>query len=209
MNTQIIGDIHGCYYTLISLLKKLKIDYQKDKIIFLGDYIDRGLHSYKTVHFLIRLQNLMGEDRCICLMGNHEYMMLYDYELWQYNGGQITKNDYNRHGVSYNTHRSWIARLPLYYEDEEIICSHAGVPHADVSECTQDELLWSRDHFEKDIKRDKMVFFGHTPANSPFCTRAGDLCIDTSCVFGGRLTAVQYSGNKKYKIISVLQSAKD
>ena len=37
-----IGDIHGCYYTLIDLLQK--IDYQsgRDTLIFLGDYIDRG-----------------------------------------------------------------------------------------------------------------------------------------------------------------------
>ena len=70
-----IGDIHGCYYTLIDLLQK--IDYQsgRDTLIFLGDYIDRGPHSYQVVSQLKRLRAQVG-DSCICLRGNHEQMAI-------------------------------------------------------------------------------------------------------------------------------------
>ena len=44
-----IGDIHGCYHTMVDLLLKINYDSATDTLIFLGDYIDRGPFSYKVV----------------------------------------------------------------------------------------------------------------------------------------------------------------
>ena len=37
-----IGDIHGCYDQLVALIKKIPIDFKRDTLVFMGDYIDRG-----------------------------------------------------------------------------------------------------------------------------------------------------------------------
>ena len=81
MRTIIIGDIHGCYYTLLNLLEKVEYDKQNDKLVFVGDYIDRGNNSFEVVEYLINLQKEVGKDKCVCLIGNHEHMAYTDEEL--------------------------------------------------------------------------------------------------------------------------------
>lgn len=68
-----IGDIHGCYYTLRELLKKLNINYETDFLVFLGDYIDRGSWPLKTIKYL-RTISKKHPDSIVCLKGNHEDM---------------------------------------------------------------------------------------------------------------------------------------
>jgi serine/threonine protein phosphatase 1 len=93
-NTWIIGDIHG----EISLLEKLLehiARFEPEQLVFVGDYIDRG-PGVKAV--IDRVMGLDGD--VVCLMGNHELMMLnamedmgYGYspvELWYYNGAEAT-----------------------------------------------------------------------------------------------------------------------
>jgi serine/threonine protein phosphatase 1 len=73
-----IGDIHGCFDSLKELVKN-KIQLQKnDKLILLGDYIDRGNKSKEVIDFIIELLE-KGYD-VIPLMGNHEAMLLDAYE---------------------------------------------------------------------------------------------------------------------------------
>lgn len=66
-----IGDIHGCYDELKRLINAINPT-PNDKIIFLGDYIDRGVNSSAVLDFIIELGS-----RCnvIALKGNHESMM--------------------------------------------------------------------------------------------------------------------------------------
>ena len=71
----IIGDVHGCSRTLEALLEKIGYRPEADRIIFVGDYIDRGPHIKETLDLLIRLKEAAG-DRIIFLMGNHEQMLL-------------------------------------------------------------------------------------------------------------------------------------
>ena len=73
--TILIGDIHGCQRTLDALLKKIAYTPEEDRIIFVGDYIDRGPHIRETLDHLSRLQEKAG-DRAVFLMGNHEKMLL-------------------------------------------------------------------------------------------------------------------------------------
>jgi len=89
-----IGDIHGCFDLLKELVEN-KIQLQKDdKLILLGDYIDRGDKSKEVVDFIIELSE-NGYD-IIPLMGNHEAMLLDAFEnekdisKWIQNGGNET-----------------------------------------------------------------------------------------------------------------------
>jgi len=55
MRTLAIGDIHGCHAPLTQLWEV--IDPQPDdRIIFMGDYVDRGPDSKGVIDFLIELQ---------------------------------------------------------------------------------------------------------------------------------------------------------
>ncbi|RLC16247.1 MAG: serine/threonine protein phosphatase, partial [Deltaproteobacteria bacterium] len=50
-----IGDIHGCFDKLVSLMDKIDIDFDHDTLVFMGDYIDRGPSSFEVVEYLIDL----------------------------------------------------------------------------------------------------------------------------------------------------------
>ena len=79
-NSIVIGDIHRCYNELKELMFDLEqageYDKEKDKLVFLGDYIDRGKDSRLVVEFIRGLQK--NNKRVIALMGNHEDMLI-DY----------------------------------------------------------------------------------------------------------------------------------
>ena len=89
-----IGDIHGCYDPLHRLIEgELKIR-QSDRIIFLGDYIDRGPMSREVIDYILDLTG-KGFD-VIPLIGNHESMLLdsvsneRNLSGWFMNGGYET-----------------------------------------------------------------------------------------------------------------------
>ena len=60
-----IGDIHGSLESLERLLDKIKLDLTQDRLLFVGDYIDRGPKSKEVVDHIIRLKNLSARLRRI------------------------------------------------------------------------------------------------------------------------------------------------
>lgn len=64
----IIGDVHGCFYTLEQLVSTVYKEDPKAQLVFVGDYVDRGLWSNKVIDFMIGLQ----ENGAVCLRGNHD-----------------------------------------------------------------------------------------------------------------------------------------
>ncbi len=73
----VIGDIHGMYdplRMLINHIRYVRYETEEDaKLIFLGDYIDRGPCSREVVDLILSLEN---EFETVCLAGNHEDMLL-------------------------------------------------------------------------------------------------------------------------------------
>ena len=80
MKLYAVSDIHGCYSEFKNTLKKLKIvDQLKNKtakLILLGDYIDGGINSFKTLEYIYNLQKEFGDEFVIALKGNHEQWFL-------------------------------------------------------------------------------------------------------------------------------------
>jgi hypothetical protein len=77
MRYDIIGDIHGHALTLTALLEKLGYSrhagiYQhpERKVIFLGDFIDRGAHQRQT---LDTVRPMIDAGHALAVMGNHEF----------------------------------------------------------------------------------------------------------------------------------------
>lgn len=112
-----IGDIHGNLAKLKKLIERVHLK-PDDKLVLLGDYIDRGPDSKGVVDYLIRLKNLYPQT--VFLRGNHEQMLLdalseigiisnwkplrnylrpdisvaSDVDLFEVNGGTVTLESY-------------------------------------------------------------------------------------------------------------------
>ena len=68
----IVGDIHGQFYDLCNMLKKLDAIGQQDmKVLFLGDYVDRGPYGPEVMLYLLSLK-IKYPEKIIMLRGNHE-----------------------------------------------------------------------------------------------------------------------------------------
>lgn len=188
MRTIVISDIHGHLKELQSLLHQVLYSPHKDKLILLGDYMDRGRENKRTIAFIKKLQK--ENKNVILLKGNHDDSFvsavngLYEKEdlyTWAiYNGGYSTLLDY----ADYRDYSSledyikyirenhyddveFLSNLPLYYEDDKHIYVHAGINPVlrDWKNSLENEFLFIRDRFIYNDLRDvnKIVIFGHTP----------------------------------------------
>lgn len=157
-----IADIHGRLDLLTKLWDDLitnhKLDLTTDKVIFTGDYVDRGPESYGVVCFLKDLQET-HPNNVICLAGNHEWINIMYYargteeDKWLHdnNGGPETKLSYQMAGYSGMTHDhlQWLSHLPFKHEEPGFFFSHAPVPRENRRNImnrglpiTEDELAW-------------------------------------------------------------------
>jgi len=196
-----IGDIHGCYDPLVRLLGRIPIDWKRDRLVFMGDYIDRGPQSFEVIEHLIELQKRHPET--VFLKGNHE-QMLADYlsgkdrMTYLYNGGQQTLDSYLRNSSAPGrypipeAHLRFFESLQLMFETENYIFVHAGLRKGQPLENQRPEdLLWIRENFV-DTRHSfgKRVVFGHTPFDEPR-VEPNKIGIDTGAVYGNKLTCVQ------------------
>lgn len=219
----VIGDVHGCFKTLVALLNKIP-DIEKHTICFVGDLIDRGPSSKQVIDFVIN-------NNYKCVMGNHEKMMIdkypntralmdYDKEwwlkgLWMMNGGIQTMNSYKDNSGEFDfnkieEHIDFINKLPTYIEFKDIRNSenrHLIVSHSHMhmvwnhikkgtfGPSRNDIILWNR-NFKVKCQSDMYNIIGHTPVvNKPRITKIyAD--IDTGCY---------YTQEPGYGILSAIQ----
>jgi len=202
-----IGDIHGCLWSLEKLLNILPVNWSKDLVVFLGDYIDRGPDPKGVIEKVLELKELY-RDKIISLKGNHEWMFErflkgIDIDIFLYNGGETTLKSYYKNGKLEipEDHLNFLKELKLYYETQDYIFVHAGLrPGKKLEEQNEKDLLWIRESFYfSEYKFPKTVIFGHTPFYTPLILddRIG---IDTGCVYGGKLTAIELPSKKIYQI---------
>ena len=122
----VIGDVHGCYYTLMELIKKLP---KNSRLIFVGDLCDRGNYSKEVIEFI-------SSHNYECILGNHDYYMLnYMYDtlegksnLWnsyENMGYDTTLYSYENDKKILDKHILWIKTLPQYIEIEKYFITHA------------------------------------------------------------------------------------
>lgn len=214
MKTFVIGDIHGCYDEFERLLEIIQGDFKKDRLILLGDYIDRGEKSLEVVERIINLEEEFGRENIILLKGNHELMAIEYLEgkgsNYMYNGGDHTIREYKRRNRKLLEHIDFFKSLRNYYEDENYIYVHGGLrPGIKLQEQCEYDLVWIREEFYlSSYSNTKGIIFGHTPTtyinSSYYPVNINDnIALDTACVYDGYLSALEIEDGRIMKVHQV------
>jgi serine/threonine protein phosphatase 1 len=196
----IIGDVHGCLEMLKRLMDKIAYRPERDSLIFLGDYIDRGKDAMGVVEYILSLSRLSGDIHC--LLGNHEAIFLdylegRDRRSFIMNGGAATLESYHAgRGLAEGplvpeTHLSFYKSLRTYIELDDYWVVHAGFrPNLAIHKQPLTEMIWIRDPFIfSDFDFGKRVIFGHTPFYEPL-VMSNKIGLDTGAVYGNKLTCL-------------------
>ncbi len=192
-----IGDIHGCLDKLDNLLEQIPVNWERDKVIFLGDYIDRGPDPKGVVQRIMDLK-AFWPNSIVPLKGNHEEMFLAymqgDHVPFISQGGDKTIESYTDeegHFFCPPEHIDFLQDTAPFFTTEHFIFVHAGLkPGIPLEEQNIEDLLWIRSEFiNSSYDWGRRVIFGHTPFNSPLIQK-NKVGIDTGAVYGGRLTCL-------------------
>ena len=172
-----IGDVHGEFTKLMSLWDKLSVS-ELDKVIFLGDLIDRGHEVAKTLKWILEQSK---KPNVVLVRGNHEQMMLDTFQkrmnklTWFFNGGRTTIQGLSELKSEDETFIERILefaeKLPLYHAmtigGREYIFVHAGIEEGvPLNEQSEDFLLWAREEFFDSYNGEAVIIGGHSPVQA-------------------------------------------
>jgi len=216
----IIGDVHGCFDELAVLLGELGYQIRPDgsgaahpdgrRAFFVGDLVDRGPATPAVLRLVM---GMVDDGDALCIPGNHEAKLLRALR-----GRRVTVT----HGLAETLAQlagqppEFAARVEtfidglvshLVLDDGKLVVAHAGLRadmqgrasgavrsfalYGDTTGETDEFGLPVRYAWAEDYRGDAMVVYGHTPVpEATWLNRT--ICIDTGCVFGGKLTALRY-----------------
>ena len=215
----VIGDVHGCFDELVMLLRKLGYKESEEagmihpegrKPVFLGDLCDRGP---KNVEVLRLVMKMVKSGNALAVPGNH------DVKLVKY---LLGKNVQLTHGLDKTVEelekqdeqfrddvREFLDGLVSHYvlDDGKLVVSHAGLKQEYIGRgsmkvrdfCLYGEATGEIDEYglpvrlnwASDYRGKATVVYGHIPQLEVQAMN-GTYCIDTGCVFGGKLTSYRY-----------------
>lgn len=220
-----VGDIHGRADLLARMLDRLEAQaaaapHLRPVVVFLGDYIDRGLESAKVIDMLLSGRPA-GFERHF-LRGNHEQAMqafLRDPDqgrAWLAYGGVETLLSYRVKPVSVEApaatleaaakaleevlppaHKTFLDDLVPAVTIGDYFFVHAGIdPDRGMEDQVEHDLYWIRQRFLTDTRRwEKVVVHGHSPVKEAFRDHRR-VAIDTGAYATGRLTAARLEANQ-------------
>lgn len=209
-----VGDIHGCYDKLMDKLSDIKFDFHKDRLISVGDLVDRGPDSVKCL-------NLLKEPWFHAVSGNHEDMMVSTFRC------QWPSDNYMRNGGK------WFFHLPYEQQEELTLLADTkmtlvievetdigiiGVIHANAPDDWQkyhqlndnedffddalvEDTIWGRSRIygnqDGRVKGIDYVVVGHTPVVYVIALD-NIVYIDTGAVYDGSLTILSVNEVANY-----------
>jgi serine/threonine protein phosphatase 1 len=216
-----VGDVHGRLDLLEQLWLMIEAASRRSAarrriLVFIGDYVDRGLYSAHVIDRL--LDGFPGFDT-VFLKGNHDETLLQFLtdpnigEAWRNFGGLETLKSY---GVSHGAGKSWaqtrsefaavlphaheafFKNLRLHVAVGDYLFVHAGLkPRVPLEEQRESDLLWIREEFlDSTVNFGRVVVHGHTPTDVPD-VRRNRIGIDTGAYMTGKLTALVLEGRER------------
>ncbi len=217
----IIGDVHGCIDELRGLLEQLGYGLSNDLVtppagrtaVFVGDLVDRGPDTPAVLRLVM---GMVAAGTALCVPGNH------DVKLMRALGGKQVSV---AHGLAQSLEQlaletpefrsdviKFVDGLVSHYvlDDGQLVVAHAGMKAAlqgrgsgvvrefalygETTGETDEYGLPVRANWAAEYRGSAMVVYGHTPTLEPEWVNR-TICIDTGCVFGGKLTALRYPEN--------------
>lgn len=122
-----IGDLHGDFKALCSILKKIKKD---EYLVFLGDYTDRGENQIEVINTALKLKEEYP-DKVFLLRGNHESIEMNEFYGFTQVLQQKFPDDYQD---IYQKYLEFYKVLPsVLITENKIIATHGGIPHKPAS----------------------------------------------------------------------------
>ena len=214
-----IGDIHGCADLVDELVLKIADDagnHDQSRIIFLGDYVDRGPDSKGVLDRLILLKE--KHPNTVFLKGNHEALMLDfltnpdDTMHWLDWGGEETLQSYGLRELAGRQpqeisqefaeklpadHLTFLHSLTVTHLAGDYLFVHAGIrPGVALADQEEEDLLWIRKRFHKTPAEERLeqtIVHGHQPVKKPM-DKGWRIDVDTGACWSGKLTAVVLEG---------------
>lgn len=213
-NVFVVGNVHGCYYTMRSLLEQFPKD---STIIFIGDVCDYGNFTKDAIEFII-------ENNYSCIKGNHESYFLKSYDspksIWATDpkyGGAKTLQSYKDDPHTLHKHLNWIESLPSYIELNADNYAHFFISHgygrpyyrrrntsyADYAlihnHYLNDDFQWDYESLENNAITH---IFGHDMVDDVLIVDHGkmqkDFGLNTGAPFGKKLSALELNTLKVY-----------
>lgn len=231
----IIGDIHGCFdeFKLLTFKLGYKWDtgipiHSHKKLVFIGDITDRGKNSIKMIEGVWEL--VVNKKIAFYSPGNH-CNKLYRYFLGRNvqitHGLETTVAEYlslspQKQITIKNKMIELYESSPLYHQldNGKLITCHAGISKELIGKnhrAVEKFVLYGDITGEKNedgtpVRRDwaiiydgtPTIVYGHTPVIEPRIVK-NTINIDTGCVFGGKLTALQYPEIALYSVPSSME----
>jgi len=218
----VIGDVHGCFYTLIELYNQIRSKYTNIPIYCVGDIVDRGNFSCNVMDFML-------EEKIKFTPGNHDYMFYHFFKdptsifarSWVFNGNEATLKSYRNQDEKVFKHIEEIRKAPLFFDLEDCFISHAGVSikYASILGGLEGEeftykvgevieanfredsgVMWTRDPL---LNLGKLQIVGHTKQlEITYIENSDAVYIDTGAFVGNKLSAVIV---EKSEIIDTLE----
>lgn len=215
-----VGDIHGRADLLDRLHGAILADAAarpaaERRIVYLGDYIDRGEDSAGVIDRLV--ERPLAGFRAVHLCGNHEDFLLrflVDENVaphWLFNGGDATLASYglepdrdwtrlqrNLRRALPSRHLAFLEGLALSHAAGDYLFVHAGIrPGLPLDRQRREDLLWIRGEFlDSTAPHGRIVVHGHSIAHEVEF-RANRIGIDTGAYMTGRLTCLALKGSEQ------------
>nr|WP_255481897.1 polynucleotide kinase-phosphatase [Amycolatopsis sp. SID8362] len=210
----VIGDVHGCAAELDELLAELGyvdgVHPEGRTAVFVGDLVDRGPD---TPGVLRRVMAMESSGNALVVCGNHEQKLVRALHGRKVNAAHgLAESLEQLAGESEEFRRQaheFCDGLIAHYvlDGGKLVVAHAGLPeryhgrasgrvrsmalYGDTTGETDEYGLPVRLPWARDYRGSAMVLYGHTPTLEPEWVN-NTMCLDTGCVFGGKLTALRY-----------------
>jgi len=224
----VIGDIHGCFFTLEKLYNEIISSYPGIPICSVGDLVDRGKNNYEVVEFI-------KKNRITFTAGNHDLMFYYFIKhpssplgrSWIFNGSETTLDSYSNRFKEMNLHLNFIIKAPLILNLDDCFISHAGIsgyysrklgkkPLDNMDKFksivepelnNEHGILWTRD---KLMNLGKLQVVGHTSFEEVFYEKSSNaVYVDTRVYAGNKLSAAIIDKSNIIETLSIETDQRD